>query len=90
MVPTVRQLYRGLTLHQPLHSLVLRQVSVEPDEDGVRVDVLVQVGQQVPEDKTLIPGPVSGHPEPTVSLKWRQNNSSSHSGLLMMNFKTAL
>jgi len=31
------------TLHQPLHSLVLRQVSVKPGEDGVGVDVLVDL-----------------------------------------------
>lgn len=60
---------KKLTLHQPLDSFVLRQVSVKPDEDSVGVDVLVQVGQQVPEDKALVAGPVSCHPEPTVALK---------------------
>jgi hypothetical protein len=42
------------TLHQPLHSLVLRQVSVKPGEDGVGVDVLVEVSQQVAEHEALV------------------------------------
>ena len=42
---------------------------MEPRKDGVRIDVLVQVGQKVAKDETLIARPVSGHPEPAVALR---------------------
>ena len=39
---------------------------MEPGEDGVGIDVVVEVSEKVPEHETLIPRAVGGHPEPPV------------------------
>ena len=39
---------------------------MEPREDGVGIDVVVEVGEKIPEHESLIPCAVGGHPEPTV------------------------
>ena len=39
---------------------------MEPREDGVGVDVVVEFSEKIPEHETLIPRAVGGHPEPPV------------------------
>jgi hypothetical protein len=40
------------THYETLHRLVLGQYAMKPGEDGVRVDVLVQVRQEITENQT--------------------------------------
>ena len=40
---------------------------MEPGKHGVGVDVVVEVGEEVSEDKPLLARPVGGHPQPAVA-----------------------
>ena len=39
---------------------------MEPGENGVGIDVVVEISEKVPEHETLIPRAVGGNPEPPV------------------------
>ena len=66
--------FQLFTLHEPFDCLVFGEYPVEPGEDRVGVDVLVQVGQQISKHQTLLAGSVGRHPKPTVALEKRENN----------------
>ena len=40
---------------------------MEPREDSVGVDVVVEVGEKIPEYEALIPGAVGSNPQPSVA-----------------------
>ena len=39
---------------------------MEPGENGVGIDVVVEISEKVPEHETLIPRAVGGNPEPPI------------------------
>ena len=60
-------MYFFLTSDEQLHRVVLGECPVEPGEDGVGVDVVVQPGHEVAEDEALLARAVGGHPQPAVA-----------------------
>ena len=54
------------TSDEKLNCIIFGQVSVEPREDGVRIDAVIQVGHQIPENQSLFPSSVSSHPQPSI------------------------
>ena len=59
---------RKITSDKHFDSLILCEVGVKPWENGVWIDVLLKVSQEISENKALFPSPVCSHPEPSISL----------------------
>mgnify|MGYP005988444459 CR=1 FL=1 len=58
---------RKLTFDEQIHGFVFCTVGMEPRENGIGVDAVVQVLHQLPEDHPLLARSMGGDPEPTVA-----------------------
>ena len=58
---------RKHTSDEELDGFIFCEFPVEPREDGVGVDVVIELSEKIPEYETLITRAVGGHPQPPVS-----------------------
>lgn len=53
--------------HKQLHGIVLGQVAMKPGKDGIWIDAVIQMSQEVTKDETLLSSSMSSDPQPAIS-----------------------